>query len=261
MNIDIPIIKNKSVQLIIITSIVLMCCTIMGIVDAIIKPNYAVKSAIKIILFLGCPLVYSHLTKQLSLKKLFCFKKQSFFMSLFLGVGVFIVIMGTYFSLRNVLDLSGITVALQSNIGVSKNNFVFVSLYISFVNSLLEEFFFRGFAFLSLKKFTSRSLAYSISSIAFALYHIAMMLGWFSIVTFVLVMMGLVVGGIIFNFLNEKNEDIYSSWMVHMFANFAINVIGFILFGIFWFITTVICKLLTKLINLKIYTSFPWFKK
>ncbi len=151
MNIDIPIIKNKSVQLIIITSIVLMCCAIMGIVDAIIKPSYAVKSAIKIILFLGCPLVYSHLTKQLCLKKLFCFKKQSFFMSLFLGMGVFIVIMGTYFSLRNVLDLSGITIALQSNIGVSKNNFVFVSLYISFVNSLLEEFFFRGFAFLSLK--------------------------------------------------------------------------------------------------------------
>lgn len=153
-------------------------------------------------------------------------------MSLFLGMGVFIVIMGTYFSLRNVLDLSGITIALQSNIGVSKNNFVFVSLYISFVNSLLEEFFFAVSLFVA-EKFTSRSLAYSISSIAFALYHIAMMLGWFSIVTFVLVMMGLVVGGIIFNFLNEKNEDIYSSWMVHMFANFAINVIGFILFGIF----------------------------
>lgn len=78
MNIDIPIIKNKSVQLIIITSIVLMCCTIMGIVDAIIKPSYAVKSAIKIILFLGCPLVYSHLTKQLSLKNCFVLKNKAF---------------------------------------------------------------------------------------------------------------------------------------------------------------------------------------
>ncbi|OSA77075.1 hypothetical protein B2H86_02725 [Clostridium botulinum] len=50
MNIDIPIIKNKSVQLTIITSIVLMCCIIMGIVDAIIKPSYAVKSAFKLLL-------------------------------------------------------------------------------------------------------------------------------------------------------------------------------------------------------------------
>ena len=31
--------------------------------------------------------------------------------------------------------------------GVNAGNFVFVALYISIVNSLLEEFFFRGFAF------------------------------------------------------------------------------------------------------------------
>lgn len=179
-----------------------MCCTIMGIVDAIIKPSYAVKSAIKIILFLGCPLVYSHLTKQLSLKNCFVLKTKLFYV-IVPWHGSFYCYNGYIFSLRNVLDLSGITIALQSNIGVSKNNFVFVSLYISFVNSLLEEFFFAVSLFVA-EKFTSRSLAYSISSIAFALYHIAMMLGWFSIVTFVLVMMGLVVGGIIFNFLNEK---------------------------------------------------------
>jgi membrane protease YdiL (CAAX protease family) len=232
MNPNKTIIKNKSVQLVIIVSIIVACCTIMGIVDAIIKPNYAVKSTIKIILFLGCPLIYSHLVNNISLKKLFYFEKRGFFTSLLMGIGVFSVILTAYFSLRNLLDLSQITVSLESNIGVSKDNFVFVSLYISFVNSLLEEFFFRGFAFLSLKKFTSRFAAYGISSIAFALYHIAMMIGWFSMGTFVLTIIGLIAGGVIFNFLNEKNENIYSSWMVHMFANFAINVVGFILFGV-----------------------------
>ena len=43
---------------------------------------------------------------------------------------------------------------------------------------------------------------------------------------------GLIVGGCIFNYLNEKNDNIYPSWFVHMFANFAINTVGFILFGI-----------------------------
>jgi len=225
MNPNKTIIKNKSAQLVIIVAIIAICCTIMGIVDAIIKPSYAVKSTIKIILFLGCPLLYSTFVNNISLKKLFCFEKGSFFTSLLLGIGVFCVILAAYFSFRNLLDLSQITVSLEHNIGVSKDNFVFVSLYISFVNSLLEEFFFRGFAFLSLKKFTSRFFAYGISSTAFALYHIAMGI-------FVLTMVGLIVGGVIFNFLNEKNENIYSSWMVHMFANFAINVVGFILFGV-----------------------------
>lgn len=223
--------RNKSKELALILSIVVVCCTIMGIVDAVIRPSYAVKSVIKIILFLACPLAYSRFVKNLALNKLFSFEKRSFFISLLLGLGVFTVILGAYFTLRNVFDLSQITTSLERNVGVSKENFVFVSLYISFINSLLEEFFFRGFAFLSLRKFTSRYKAYGISSMAFALYHVAMMIGWFSIGTFLLVMIGLMVGGIIFNFLNERNENIYSSWMVHMFANFAINTVGFILFG------------------------------
>jgi hypothetical protein len=56
--------------------------------------------------------------------------------------------------------------------------------------------------------------------------------GWFSIWIYILSMAGLFIGGCIFNYLNEKCESIYPSWIVHMFANFAINTVGFILFGI-----------------------------
>ena len=52
------------------------------------------------------------------------------------------------------------------------------------------------------------------------------------IVGVLLLLAGLVFGGCIFNYLNELNDNIYSSWFVHMFANFAINTVGLILFGI-----------------------------
>ena len=74
-------------------------------------------------------------------------------------------------------------------------------------------------------------MAYGFSAGAFALYHVAMMTGWFSPLLFLLVMAGLAAGGIIFNRLNEKLETICASWIVHMFANFAINTVGFILMG------------------------------
>ena len=125
-----------------------------------------------------------------------------------------------------------ITSALTGDIGVNKENFVFVAIYISFVNSLLEEFFFRGFAFLSLTKLVSKKYSYIFSAGVFAIYHIAMMTGWFSVAVFALALAGLFVGGIIFNFLNDRSGNIYTSWLVHMFANFAINLIGFHLFGI-----------------------------
>lgn len=204
----------------------------MAYIDGILKANYFAKSAIKLVLFLALPTLYARVDKGIQIKPLFHPDKQGLGLALPLCVGVYVVILGGYLLLRDVFDFSAITGALTGNIGVNRDNFVFVSLYISFVNSLLEEFFFRGFAFLTIKRLTSRTFAYIFSAAAFSIYHVAMMIGWFSPLVFGLVLIGLFAGGLIFNFLNEKSGTIYPSWFVHMFANFAINTVGFILFGI-----------------------------
>ena len=215
-----------------LATIVAVCCVIMAIVDGVWQPDYAVKSAVKIILFLIYPAVYSAFDKQLNLKAIFKPNKKGMKIAFGLCIPVYIIIIGAYFLLKDIFDFSAVTTALTGNIGVNRNNFVFVALYISFINSLLEEFFFRGFAFLTLKSIAPSKFAYIFSSAMFALYHIAMMTGWFSVGVFVLALAGLFAGGLIFNYLNAKSGNIYTSWFVHMFANFAINTIGFILFGI-----------------------------
>ncbi len=212
-----------------ILALTVVSCGIMALVDGVIQPGYAVKSVIKILLFLLLPLLFSLFFRDVSLKTLFRFEKKPFLVSLALGVGLYALILGAYFAVRPFFDFSGIVSALSSTAGVTKDNFLYVSLYISFANSLLEEFFFRGFVFMNLKKGTNRMAAYMISSVAFSLYHVAMMIGWFNIGLFLLVVVALAVGGGIFNYLNEKHGTIYTSWFVHMFANFAINTIGFML--------------------------------
>ena len=213
----------------VVLSTLLMCA-----VDGIWQPPYLYKSIIKIGLFLLLPMLYFLLYKGngARLKTLFSFRGRDVLLSLGLGIGVFAAVMGAYFLLRNYIDLSGIRDSLTAGAGVSAENFLYVAVYISLVNSLLEEFFFRGFAFLTLKKEMGRRFAYLFSSAAFALYHVGMTGGWFNIWIYLLAMAGLFVGGCIFNFLNERSESIYPSWIVHMFANFAINTVGFILFGI-----------------------------
>ncbi len=218
--------KKTGVFIILITIFV---CGIMTAVDGIIQPGYAVKSAVKICLFLLIPLGYSLLDKGIDIKSIFKFNKRGFLYALLLGFGLYALILGAYFTVRPFYDFSGIAQSLSSDAGVTKENFLFVSLYISFVNSLLEEFFFRGFVFVNLKKHSTRALAYAVSSVAFSLYHVAMMIGWFNIGLFALVLVALAVGGGIFNYLNEKHGNVYTSWFVHMFANFAINTIGFML--------------------------------
>ena len=75
-------------------------------------------------------------------------------------------------------------------------------------------------------------ISYVFSAGLFAFYHVGMTFGWFNVWIYVLAMLGLFIGGVIFNYLNDKFGNIYSSWLVHMFANFAINTIGCMLFGI-----------------------------
>lgn len=223
---------RKRKEIIAIVTIISVCCAIMAVVDGIIQPDYAVKSAIKILVFLIAPVIYSLCDKELNLRKIFRWNKKGVGLTFGLAIAVYLIILGAYYVGKDIFDFSGITKSLTANIGVTGKSFVWVALYISFVNSFLEEFFFRGFAFLTIKKLISRKFAYIFSSFMFALYHVAMMIGWFSIGVYFITMAGLFVGGLLFNYLNEKNETIYNSWMVHMFANFAINTIGFILFGI-----------------------------
>ncbi len=213
---------------------VLICTVAMNFVDGVIQPHYFIKSIIKVCLFLIVPIIYFVINKEdrEGLKRLFTPNGRDVLKALGIGALIYAFIIGGYFLLRNAVDFSGIVGKLTADTGVSADNFVFVALYISFINSFLEEIFFRGFAFISLKKFTSRRFAYIFSALAFAFYHAAMTAGYFNIGIFAVALFGLFVAGFIFNYLNEKSENIYTSWIAHMFANFAINTVGFILFGI-----------------------------
>lgn len=212
---------------------VVFACVLMALVDGVWQPGYLIKSVCKVILFIGVMLIFAliHKNEIKSIKEIFRPSKKGVLVSLLLGAGVFAIILGAYFILRGFYDFSSIA-GLIEGIGVNGDNFVYVSIYISFMNSFLEEVFFRGFAFLILKEHSSRTLAYIFSSLTFAAYHVAIMNGWFNLPLFLLAMLGLFVGGIIFDFLNEKFHCIYLSWTVHMFANFGINTIGFIILGI-----------------------------
>lgn len=222
--------KKKTYILISILIFSLVVC----LIDAVIHPNYFVKIPIKIVFFLVLPILFFLFNKNdiNEFKKLFVFKKKGLLTSIGLGIAVFIVIMGGYFLTKDLIDYSNVTKSLTESMGITADNFIYVAFYIAIINSFLEEFFFRGYGFITLKKYSSRKFAYLFSSGVFAVYHIGMLIGMFNIGALLLLLAGLVAGGCIFNYLNELNDNIYSSWFVHMFANFAINTVGLILFGI-----------------------------
>lgn len=205
----------------------------MYLLESVLQIAYFQKSALKIFMFLVLPIAYTMYDKNIRLRDNFKIKsRRSFFFSLALGIGVYGVILLTYFLLKESIDFSNIIRILDENVGVTKDNFVYVALYIAIVNSLLEEFFFRGFIFLNLKRLGNRKFAYLLSAFVFTIYHVAIMGSWFSPLLFTLALAGLFIGACLFNYLNEKSGNIYNSWIVHMMANLAINTVGLLMFGI-----------------------------
>ena len=221
--------KATKTRLLWVLGLAALCCGIMALVDGLWQPGYVIKSAIKLAVFGLLPIIGARIWGLIPMKELFRFRKKGFLIALGLGLGIYALILGAYFLIGGFFDFSKVAGNLTSNAGVTKENFLFVSLYISFVNSLLEEFFFRGFVFRNMKRLSKGWIAYGSSAVLFAAYHIAMMLGWFGFGLNALILLGLTVGGLIFNWLNEKLSCIYASWLTHMFANFAINTIGFLL--------------------------------
>lgn len=213
-----------------ILTILLFGCAVMAVVDGVIQPGYAIKSLVKLTLFLGLPLWWSR-QAGVSLRPLFARPRQGLGWAAGIGAGVFAVILGGFFLTRGIFDFSGLTAALTAGTGVRRENFLWVALYISFVNSLLEEFFFRGFGFLLLRRYLPRRPALGLSSLAFALYHVAMTLGWYGLPVQLLTLAGLVLGGWIFCRLDEHSGSLWLSWVVHLGANLATNAIGFLLFA------------------------------
>ena len=219
--------SKKSKKIILYT---IIACVIICSIDIFIKPTYLIKSIIKTVLFFVIPFLLVKKRDKNQLKKMLRINKDGLIKSILLGVGLLALILFLYFLLNDSYDFKKI-IPLLAESGINRDNFWLVCAHISLLNSLLEEFFFRGYAFLLLKRSIKPVYSYLFSSIMFALYHVTIIYNWFSIPIFIVSILSLVVLGFILNYLDEKNGNIYNSWMSHMFVNFAINTIGLILMG------------------------------
>lgn len=207
-------------------------CLFICFIEVGYRPPYLIKSVCKITLFVACITMFQLCNPKARMLDMFQRPKpKQLLLALLAGVGVYALILGSFFFFRSHIDLSQIALSLTQDSSISEHNFLFVSLYISFFNSLLEEIFFRGFAFLSLRREVPQGIAACVSALAFSLYHFVIMASWFKLWIFVLLLVSLFVAGLFFNWVDSRSDNIYNSWLIHMFANFSINTVGFLMFG------------------------------
>lgn len=206
-------------------------CVWMAFVDGS-SLSYVIKAVLKITTFTLLPLLYFRFIHKTSIKHLITCKLKDLKNAFILGLIIYAGILFAYFGLRSYFDLSQLVSTLESNFGSGMISFIPIALYIAIINSFLEEFFFRGLAYLSLKNESSDRFSNLFSSISFALYHVFLMAGLFPFELYLLSILFLVGAGYIFNRLDRPSNSIGPSWLFHFFANWGLNTIGFILLGI-----------------------------
>ncbi len=196
------------------------------VTEQIFKPAYAVKSLVKLVAFLGSILIYQARTHQ-KLPDVVRLHKIKNCRPLLLCMAIFFAAtLAAFFVFRNFLDLQSIRQSLISKENLTKDNCLYVFLYIIVCNSFLEESFFRGFVS---GLFPDKRTGSAVSAVLFSLYHIGIFVTWFSLGIFLLCLASLVAAGLFLQWLVEKYGSILASYITHGSANIAINIIGALL--------------------------------
>lgn len=210
----------------------LISIIILYIIEQILGVNYLIKTISKILLFILVPLFYLKFIKRNKITKALNLRKVNIKLGLLLGTISFVSVIIAYFIFKGRIDNNSIIYELQSKSKINKNNFILVGTYITLANSFLEEFFFRGFIFLNLFEEGYKKTAYIFSALLFSLYHITIFKTWFNIYIMLIAILGLFSIGIIFNYIDTLSKNFLNSWIVHIFADIAIILIGISLFEI-----------------------------
>lgn len=219
---------NKTLVLVIIFS--LTACVLHAVILNAGLNQYLFTSALKLCVFILFPIIcYKYFfSKNFSdIKALLLCKEQGKGIKLSFGVGfaVFAVMMLVFVIIRGYLEREMIVDALAVN-NITPQTYPFVFAYVIIINAFMEEFFFRGFVFLTLYNAGFKRVAYVYSSLLFSLYHIFIMNRLFSLGIFIFMLCGLVAAGLIFNELARRCKSVAGSLIVHISANIAINLVG-----------------------------------
>ena len=203
-----------------------LALTLLLVIEQVLEIPYFWKTIMKILIFLAVPRFLMKIIKFsfLRLKKT---EKRSTILAFTLGILVMITVLVSFFMLQNHINIETILSDLESRVGITSAVFPFVAIYILLGNSFLEEFFFRG---LLVDMYKESKLKWVLPSFLFAIYHITIFLPWFDWPILLTAVGGLFIGGLIFQWMNEESGTIYPSWIIHIFGDIGVLLIGFHMF-------------------------------
>ena len=152
------------------------------------------------------------------------------------GIVIFLGIVGAYLTLGRAWIDTSLMLGKIREIGIDRwwlyGGF---ALYACFVNSLLEEYFWRWFVFRRSEDVLGRRhlpLAVVAAGVLFTAHHVIALSVYFDWRITALASLGVFIGGVTWSTLYLRTGNIYAGWVSHVWADLAIFGIGaWLIFG------------------------------
>ena len=129
----------------------------------------------------------------------------------------------TYLLLKNQLDPEQIREGVNAFYPVTIPMYLAVSVMISFVNPLMEEFYWRGFLY---RKFREHGGGIWVG-LLFAVHHYVIFRSWFEPIPLSIALAGLAIVGVGFNWLYNRTDNLWPCLATHCAADITIMTIGY----------------------------------
>lgn len=229
LQLQLPLLNKMKRNTLLSLSVSVMCLVILTLIEQYVKPNYLIKSCLKLLLLMSPIILNAFLTGK-SLTEIIRMKKLRSARILYFGMfRAYCCIIIIFLVFRNYIDLKQIRTNLMNKEQLTKDNCLYIFAYIILVNSFIEEAFFRGFIYHLFEAEEKRRTGIIVSAILFALYHIGIVSNWFNPLIFALCIFGLAGCGMLLQWISLKFGTLKASWLIHGCANLAINTIGVIM--------------------------------
>ena len=147
-------------------------------------------------------------------------------LSLALGALTAAIFLGAYWAFGNVLlDKQVIASKIHDQFSVHAGTVLLIAPFTIAINSLVEEFFYRGFAF-GLLTPKHRLVGTLLPAVAFTVQHALFIYHWVTPLPLALGIIALAVCALVLQFMYAKADSIVAPWLIHVCGDAAMMLIA-----------------------------------
>ncbi|MEM9947776.1 MAG: type II CAAX endopeptidase family protein [Cyanobacteria bacterium P01_D01_bin.36] len=159
-------------------------------------------------------------------------KRVDFVMGGIVGLLMFFIILAAYeLLLKHWIDSSSVQDVLAQVGGFTPVTFWLGGIYFSFVNALIEEYFWRWFVFSRCEELLPTKAAVAVSALFFTLHHTiglaAFAVGWRVVVVGSLAVF---VAGVVWSVTYQQFRSVWGSYVSHAIADIALHIVAWQVF-------------------------------